>query len=211
MNYEKSHNLLLHTIHYNLKKLNQLYHKQLLEAFDKQSNYASEVEKYLDNPIEKLPPLYENWIPEETQDEKYAKIERDAECTWILETLYPVLPLARENFPRFKYLFDWIEQSNTDGSMNPESCWCLGCKGNRTILFEERPSLGIAPAPELLYGINHAPAWFKLTKNMPCEEDMISQKYLHENICSEVDKPACIVCKEKHEKMLRPNDTPIQD
>ncbi|HTJ49080.1 MAG TPA: hypothetical protein VL443_06460 [Cyclobacteriaceae bacterium] len=181
MSYEKSHNLLLHTIHYNLKKLNRLY-------FNHQAKWATFIDNYLESPEMKSPGLFENF-PCESIDLVHEE----------LYTLYPVLPIARENFPDFKYLFDWIEQSKPEGSMNLESCWCLGCKNNRLIMFEERPSLGIAPAivPLGASGITPPPSDFKLAKDMPPQDEIDHQLYLHNDMCVPENLPICKACRDK--------------
>ncbi len=189
MNYEKSHNLLLHTIHYNLKKISELYLDEQEQIFEQhQANHKS-VYVFTDAPYELK--LTFNHHPDIVVREETHR---------LLDLLYPVLPLARENFPEFKYLFDWIEQSKPDGEMNPESCWCLGCKGNRLIQFEERPSLGVAPAIVPLG--EYVPASdFKLAKDHIKEEDERSEadfeKYLHDEVCSINGNPCCKPCKEK--------------
>jgi|GEM_PF-4386955 hypothetical protein len=208
MNYEKSHNLLLHTIHYSLKKLNELWLKEQEFNFEADRKYAELVKHCLDNPEEKPAPLYENFIYSDYNEEFAQSIKQLIEERHeLLDLLYPSLSIARVNFPIFKYLFDWIEQSKPDGSMNPESCWCLGCKQNRLILFEERPSLGIAPAivPLNFHGFNIPPSDFKLAKDMPTLEEENEQKkkdafqkYLHDEVCSLAGNPCCKPCKDKH-------------
>jgi len=204
MNYEKSHNLLLHTIHYSLKKLNMLYSMEKTFIMQQENKYFGLVDNYLDNPCEELPRPYEGFTYSWKGLDADARLEWKSEVNKLLDILYPVLSIARQNFPTFKYLFDWIEQSKPDGEMNLDMCWCLGCKGNRLIQFEERPSLGIAPAMVPLgNGVNVPPTDFKLAEDHIKEEDDREeanfQKYLHDEVCSMNGNPCCNPCKKKND------------
>jgi hypothetical protein len=136
MIYEKSHNLLLHAIYYEIKRLNGLYFTEMSERFRESTRAHNNRLEHLADPNLKSPlPLFfeKTRFLEQTELDSF-------------EFMFPLLDVARESFPEYNTLFDWIATKKNANSVYGESCWCLGCKRNREIFFEERPEFGLPPA-----------------------------------------------------------------